>query len=396
MVAEGRAPRRALPQATGPVRSAAMSMTYRTRRLLLPLAAALPLAALPLAALPLAALPLADAAASPARAATPVPSWRLTPTGTDAQFRGLDAVSGRVAWVAGSAGTVLRTTDAGSSWDSVGPASAGKVEFRDVEAFGPGTAVVASIGAEPGQFRFYRTENGGRSWRLSFRNADPRAFYDCMTFSDREHGMALSDPVDGRFRILATSDGGRSWHVRGTAGMPPALAGEFAFAASGTCIVSAGPDRAWFATGGGAKARVFATTDGGRSWVAHGTPVASGPTAGIYSLAVRNRHQLLAIGGDYRKPAEAYRSLAVSGDGGRTWGRIAREQAPAGYRSGSAYIPGSGGTALAVGPTGSDVSTDGGLSWRQFAGGTFDSVDCAPDGACWASGVDGRVARLQR
>lgn len=371
-------------------------MPHHTRRLLLPLAAAVPLT---VAAAPAAGSEAALPSAAPrpaAGAAAALPSWHLTPSGTDAEFRGLDAVSGRVAWVGGSAGTVLRTTDGGGSWDSVGPAGAGKLEFRDVEAFGPGTAVLMSIGAEPGQFRFYRTDNGGRSWRLAYRNTDPAAFYDCMTFSGRSHGMALSDPVGGRFRILATSDGGRSWHVRSNRGMPPALEGEFAFAASGTCIVSAGPDRAWFATGGGARARVFSTSDGGRTWQAHDTPVASGPTAGIYSLALRNRHQLLAIGGDYRKPALAVRALALSGDGGRTWGRIAAAQAPAGYRSGSAYVPGSGGTALAVGPTGSDVSTDGGFSWRQFGGGSFDSVDCAPTGACWASGVEGRVAILQR
>jgi photosystem II stability/assembly factor-like uncharacterized protein len=47
----------------------------------------------------------------------------------------LDAVDERVAWVGGSAGEVLRTTD------------------------------------------------GGRSWRLAFVNDDPNAFYDCMDFT---------------------------------------------------------------------------------------------------------------------------------------------------------------------------------------------------------------------
>ncbi|MCP9953179.1 hypothetical protein [Actinomadura madurae] len=48
-----------------------------------------------------------------ARAAAGGPGWRLTPTGGDARFRGLAAVSGKVAWLAGSGGAVLRTTDAG-------------------------------------------------------------------------------------------------------------------------------------------------------------------------------------------------------------------------------------------------------------------------------------------
>jgi hypothetical protein len=47
-------------------------------------------------------------------------------------------------------------------------------------------------------------------------------------------------------------------------GMPPAVEGEFAFAASGTCLVTSGRD-AWFAGGGGAS-RVFRSRDGGFNW----------------------------------------------------------------------------------------------------------------------------------
>ena len=58
---------------------------------------------------------------------------------------------------------------------------------------------------------------------------------------------------------------------------------------------------------------------------------------------------------------------------------------PAGYRSGSAWVTGTHATVLAVGPTGSDVSVDGGRSWTAFDAGSFDSVECTNDGACWAS-----------
>jgi photosystem II stability/assembly factor-like uncharacterized protein len=46
------------------------------------------------------------------------PSWSLSATGVTARFRGLAPVSARVAWVAGSAGTILRTVDGGRSWRS--------------------------------------------------------------------------------------------------------------------------------------------------------------------------------------------------------------------------------------------------------------------------------------
>jgi hypothetical protein len=48
-----------------------------------------------------------------------------------------------------------------------------------------------------------------------------------------------------------------------------------------------------------------------------------------------------------------------------------------------------------VGPTGTDVSYDGGLTWRSVDKGDLDSVECTPGGACWASGFAGRVAILR-
>src|SRR6266508_4087137 len=265
--------------------------------------------------------------------------WDLKPTGSAARFRGLGVVDARTAWLGGSAGTVLRTVDGGATWRNVSPPGAGDLLFRDVQAFDADNAVVLAIGQGDAS-RVYRTSDGGTTWAEAFRNPDPDAFYDCLDFFDAKRGLALSDPVGGKFRILATGDGGRSWDVVPNAGTPAALPGEFAFAASGTCLVT-GPGRtAWFATGGGDRPRVFRSTDGGGTW-----------------------------------------SLVPAG------------QAPGGYRSGSAFLPGTDRTVVAVGPSGSDVSEDGGMSWRQFDAGTFDSVECAR-GACWASGAQGRAARL--
>ncbi|MFC7527285.1 WD40/YVTN/BNR-like repeat-containing protein [Actinoplanes sp. GCM10030250] len=316
------------------------------------------------------------------------PSWQLKDTGVTAGFRGLAPVSAKVAWVAGSAGTVLRTVDGGRTWASVGPPGAAALQFRDIEATDARHATALTIGYGE-ESRIYATSDGGRSWTETFRNDDPTAFYDCLTFSDRRHGLALADPVGGKFRILATDDGGRSWQVRPTTGMPDALPGEFAFAASGTCLVSAGR-HAWFATGGDATARVFHSRDGGRNWTVIDSPLPSGPTKGIYSLAFRDTRHGLAVGGDYDAPAPAPDGSAVTRDGGRTW--TISKRVPGEYRSGAAWT-GRGHTALAVGPTGSDISYDGGVTWRRFDTGSFDAVACA-NGACWASGTAGRVARL--
>jgi photosystem II stability/assembly factor-like uncharacterized protein len=320
--------------------------------------------------------------------AKPQPSWQLTDTGVTVRFRGLAPVSGKVAWAAGSEGTILRTVDGGRSWQSVGPAGTEALQFRDIEAFDSRHAVALTIG-EGTDSRIYTTADGGQSWTTAFQNDEPAAFYDCITFLDRQHGLALSDPVDGKFRILATADGGRTWAVRDPAGMPAALTGEFAFAASGTCLVSSG-GRAWFATGGGERSRVFTSANGGRSWTVVDSPIPSGPAAGIFSLAFRDPRHGIAVGGDFNPGVPAPDGSATTRDGGRTW--TVSTTVPGEYRSGASFLVGS--VALAVGPTGSDWSTDAGRTWKRFDTGSFDAVQCTRDLSCWASGEKGRIAKL--
>ncbi|MFI9154925.1 WD40/YVTN/BNR-like repeat-containing protein [Streptomyces sp. NPDC053367] len=342
-----------------------------------------------------AALAALSAVPAQARQEHRAPHWELKDTGTpEVRFRGLAAVSRQVAWVSGSAGTVLRTTDGGASWRNVSPPGAAELQFRDIEAFDARRAVVLAIG-EGESSRVYRTEDGGATWTESFRNTDARAFYDCLTFFDHRHGLAMSDPVDGRFRILSTGDGGRTWRVLPSEGMPAALDGEAGFAASGQCLVASGPKDVWLATGGAARARVLHSADRGLTWTATDSPIPAGdPARGVFGLAFRDRTHGLAVGGDYRPGQASPQAAADTRDGGRSWRPAAAP--PAAYRSGVAWLPHSRTAALAVGPTGTDLTTDAGRTWRTVDTGSYDTVDCTPDHACWASGEKGRVARLER
>lgn len=299
-----------------------------------------------------------------------------------------------VAWASGTGGTVLRTTDGGATWASVGPPGTEDLQFRDIEATSARHAVILSIG-EGTDSRIYVTDDGGAHWAESFRNPDPAAFYDCVAFATPWHGLAMSDPVDGKFRIIETKDAGHSWSLVDPAGMPPAQAGEAGFAASGTCL-TATLGRYWLGSGGADPGRVFRSNDAGHTWSVANTPLAGSPSAGVFSVRFRDWFNGIAVGGDYLAPTAGVANAAYSKDGGRTWKPATTP--PGGYRSGSAWVapwatrwvP----TAIAVGPTGSDVTRDGGRTWTGFDSGSFDSVECALDGACWASGEQGRVATL--
>lgn len=315
--------------------------------------------------------------------------WYSTPTGSTDEFRGLSAVSGSVAWVSGETGTVLRTVDRGRTWLDVSPPAAAGLALRDIEAFDSLHAVALSIG--PGKSSgIFTTDNGGVTWTRTFTNHNGNAFYDCMAFSADGVGLAMSDPVNGQFRLVTSPDRGQTWHLLIPQQMPMALEGEFAFAASGTCIVS-GPGHEFWIASGGPSPRVFHTYDAGLNWTVTDTPVRGGASAGIYSIAFRNGMNGVAVGGDYTKPGAGAHAAATSYDGGMTWIRSGRPVA--GYRSGVAYVTSK--LVVAVGPTGSDLSRSGGVRWYHFDDTRYDAISCTAAGACWGSGTDGQVAKLQ-
>lgn len=263
------------------------------------------------------------------------------------------------------------------------------LEFRDIQAWSAERAVILSIG-EATDSRIYLTEDGGKTWNLSFTNQEAAAFYDCIAFENPKHGMAMSDPVDGKFRLIETVNGGKSWKIVDSSGMPPALEGEFGFAASGTCLeVASG--RWYLASGGVDPGRIFRSGDG-YHWKVSNSSIAGDAGGGVFSVRFRDSKHGIALGGDFENPTGAVDNAAWSKDGGATW-----EKAlvfPGGYRSGSSWVPGLWDAALAVGPTGSDFTLDGGKSWHAFDNGTFDNVECIGGLVCWASGEKGRIARL--
>lgn len=333
------------------------------------------------------ALVCLSAFASPTQA-----QWTAQRSGTAAEFRGLHAVNDRVLWAAGRGGVVARSTDGGATWsaDSIpGASNLFLIAIRAVDhrrAWALGTAF-----SGPSAARIYRTDDGGRTWRLQYENTTTGIFFDGMTFWDANNGIAFSDPIDGRFVIITTRDGGAHWSRIAPERIPPALPGEAAFAASGTAITVRGKNEVWIGTGGGSRARVFHSTDRGESWQVSQTPASGGPAKGIFGVAFRDGRHGVAVGGDYQQREASLENLLRSDDGGRNW-RIGSSAALAGVQYGIAWAGTR--TFVATGPIGSAVSTDGGLTWRRLEGPGFNTMSCA-GGTCWAAGVEGRISRLR-
>jgi photosystem II stability/assembly factor-like uncharacterized protein len=319
----------------------------------------------------------------------------LTPqhSGTTNRLQAVSPVSRNVVWASGVGGTFVVTTDGGQHWRRGVVRGASELEFRDVQGVSANVAYLMSAGTGDAS-RIYKTVDGGRTWKLLFRNTKPDAFYDCIAFWDSQHGLAFSDPVNRRFPVLRTTNGW-VWQDIGDR-LPRALEGEFGFAASGTCVATEGSRNAWITTGGSSVARVLATTDGGQTWKAYNTPLVSSPSAGGFTIAFRNASNGIVAGGDLDPVHPHPRArIAISDDGGKTWDLV-RTPPFNGAVFGLSYVPGRGRTVVITGPTGAAWSAaEGTDAWTTLPGVEgFWAVAFADEHSGWLVGTDGRILKV--
>jgi photosystem II stability/assembly factor-like uncharacterized protein len=314
-------------------------------------------------------------------------------SGVTADLRAVIAVDERTAWASGTGGTWLRTADWGNTWISGTVPGAERLDFRSLAAFDAQRAIVLSAGSPA---RMFRTGDGGASWREVYGNEAPEIFFDALRFADNSRGYALADPIGGRFVLLETTDGGETWaELPG----PQARPGEGAFAASNSALAVRG-DFLWFGTGGSA-ARVFRSTDRGRTWSGCDVPAPSGaPSRGVFSVAFVSDLRGALVGGDYQAPDEPG-AFATTENGGISW---TAGEPPAGYRSSIVLL---GAIRLvATGTSGTDSTEI--VGWWRGKPSERGSSDTNEWGAIgpgmnalsksgrsgWAVGAKGRVARF--
>lgn len=318
---------------------------------------------------------------------------RITPltSGVESSFRGLAVRNSREAWIAGSNGVVIRTTDSGHTWHRISVPDAGDLDFRDVELLPDGTVLLMSVG-EGSASRLLRSTDEGRTWRAVLINSDPKGFFDGMAFrEDGRHGVLYGDPVGGRLDIYLTSDGGETWKRLPERQRPKLEEGEYGFAASGTGIVARG-QRIWIATGG-SVARVWHSQDDGASWKAHDAMVRCGnETSGIFSIDVNDDGSAVAIGGNYAEPELDRDNVAVSSDGGQTWFAVPNVSMPH-----KACVQSLGGNRfLTCGRTGVAFSNDAGKTWEAVSDDGYYTLRVDPStGSGFMAGKDGRIARFE-
>jgi photosystem II stability/assembly factor-like uncharacterized protein len=321
--------------------------------------------------------------------------WKVQTSGIDTNLRGVSAtyavdakgVPVPVVWASGSNGAILRSLDAGQTWQRLHIPSGDSLDFRGIVAFNATSAYAMSSG-EAEKSRIYKTTDGGETWNLQYTGGRKEFFLDSIACLSEMHCLALSDPVEGKFFLLTTTDG-EHWNPLSSDKMPAALPTEGAFAASNTCLSFSG-DEIFFGTGGPA-ARVFHSADSGRTWTVAETPIAHGNgSSGIFSIARTNAKHVVVVGGDYRDPKRASAVAAYSDDGGKTW-QLSKQQ-PAGYRSAVACDDEL--ICVSIGANGEDVSMRNvsGAGWNPTDALNLNAVTLLDFKHGWAVGPKGTIA----
>lgn len=301
-------------------------------------------------------------------------------------FRGLATYGNSTVWVSGSKGSVGYSNDKGKSWNWVNPIGYDMVDFRDVAIINKKEVLIMGVGSPA---IVLKTKDSGKTWTTVYTDNRPEIFLDDLTF-DGKIGYILGDPIDGSFQLLKSTDKGDNWKDVSTEFILFADSGEAAFAASGSSMKQ-WKDRLFIGTGG-KYASIFDLNPKALRIDKYDCPISSGKSStGIFAIDFINANTGIAVGGDYLSDRDNSNSILLTNDAGKNW---FRPNSPVqGYRSDVCYITQN--IVLATGTSGTDISYDGGMNWKNISELSFNTISKSADSKIiYLTGTNGNIFKL--
>ncbi len=278
-------------------------------------------------------------------------TWSSETSGTTQQLNSGRCTSSSNCMAVGNNGTLIATTNGGSSWASLTSGLTSGLESISC----PSSSNCVAVGVSG---HIIATTSGGSSWSSQTSGVSVAMYgVSCTSTSD-------CWAVGASGTILVTTNGGSSWSAQ-TSGVTSTLQSVWCASSSDCWAV-------------GASGKILATTNGGSSWASQ----TSGVTGTLYGVACNSTSACLAVG--------ASGKILTTANSGSTWssqtsGTTNQLNAISCASSSLCWAVGASGTILAT--------TNGGSSWASQTSGTTNQlmgVFCLT-GACWADGVSGTI-----
>jgi photosystem II stability/assembly factor-like uncharacterized protein len=198
-----------------------------------------------------------------------------------------------------------RTTDGGKTW---------KAGIMNFDTNYVTSSIIAVSGAEAwtsvyknaGGGALFYTRDSGVTWLQSGKGLifDDNSFPDFVHFKDSLNGVAFGDPNNGYFEIYKTTNRGTNWTRINTAQIPLPLTNEY-----GTIFFTAFKNSLWLCTTNG---RVIYSNDFGSTWSASTVYTGNGF---FNRIAFRDALNGICIVTNASGSAGVY----ATSDGGATW-----------------------------------------------------------------------------
>jgi photosystem II stability/assembly factor-like uncharacterized protein len=271
--------------------------------------------------------------------------WYQQNSGTTTRLCGVSFTDANIGTAVGFDGTILRTTDGGTTWISQTSGTINDlydVSFTDADN---GTAVgldnVVAIG------KILRTTDGGTTW-LSQTSGTSGSLFG-VSFTDANTGTAVGgggiEENNQEGVIIRTTNGGNSWITQLIG--PGFILHDVLFTVANT------------GTAVGMFGTILRTTDGGTNWISQ----TSGTTHWLYGVSFTDANTGTVVGSGG--------TILRTTDGGANW--IAQTSGTTNELDGVSFTDANTGTAVGRDMSGNGIilrTTDGGTTWISQTSGT--------------------------